>query len=244
MPDLVLRGLAVFAQRLSRSASAFATLAPRVRVALLLLLLVNLAFFAWAQWLAPEEAQLPVSPKVDAPRLQLAHEDPAGGDGNGSCVTVGPFATNELAARARQTLSDSGYPSLPREVETRVFDGYWVYLESPPTESGERRLLDRLQERRHRRCPGRRRARARARISLGVFSDETRAATQSEKVARLGLLPQIEAREKARHRHLARSHAQVRFAAARGAEIPGRGHGARIPRPARPRPGRRHPAAQ
>ena len=34
------------------------------------------------------------------------------------------------------------------------------------------------------------------RISLGVFSDETRAATQSEKVARLGLLPQIEAREK------------------------------------------------
>jgi hypothetical protein len=35
------------------------------------------------------------------------------------------------------------------------------------------------------------------RISLGIFSDETRAATQSEKVARLGLLPQIEAREKA-----------------------------------------------
>jgi hypothetical protein len=34
------------------------------------------------------------------------------------------------------------------------------------------------------------------RISLGVFTEETRAATQSEKVARLGLLPQIEAREK------------------------------------------------
>ena len=37
---------------------------------------------------------------------------------------------------------------------------------------------------------------ARARISLGVFSDEARAASQSEKVAKLGLLPQIEAREK------------------------------------------------
>jgi hypothetical protein len=34
------------------------------------------------------------------------------------------------------------------------------------------------------------------RISLGVFSDETRAAAQSERVARLKLLPQIESREK------------------------------------------------
>jgi len=109
---------------------------------------------------------------------------------------VGPFATNELAARARQTLNDSGYPSLPREVAIQVFEGYWVYLESPPTESGERRLLDRLRkggvtDAQAVGDPGSAR-----RISLGVFSDETRAATQSEKVARLGLLPQIEAREK------------------------------------------------
>ena len=117
-----------------------------MRAALLLLLLLNLAFFAWAQWLAPEEARLPVSPKVEAPRLQLAHETQLAASGDSSCVTVGPFATSELAARARQTLSDSGYESLPREVVTSVFDGYWVYLESPPTESGERRLLERLRK--------------------------------------------------------------------------------------------------
>jgi len=167
-----------------------------VRAALLLLLLANLAFFAWSQWLAPEKARLPVSPKVDAPRLHLARETTPVAASNGSCVTVGPFATNELAARARQTLSDSGYPSLPREVAIRVFEGYWVYLESPPTESGERRLLDRLKK------GGVADAQAvgdlgsARRISLGVFSDETRAASQSEKVAKLGLLPQIEAREK------------------------------------------------
>jgi hypothetical protein len=167
-----------------------------VRAALLLLLLANLAFFAWSQWLAPKQAQLPVSPKVDAPRLQLARESRTVAAVGGSCVTVGPFATNELAARARQTLNDSGYPSLPREEETRVLEGYWVYLESPPTESGERRLLDRLNKGGIADAaavgePGSRR------VSLGVFSDETRAATQSEKVAKLGLLPQIEAREKA-----------------------------------------------
>ena len=167
-----------------------------MRAALLLLLLVNLAFFAWAQWLAPEEAPLPVSPKVDAPRLQLAHEAQPVASGNGRCVTVGPFATNELAARARQTLSDSGYTSLPREVSTPVFEGYWVYLESPPTESGERRLLDRLKKGGITDAAAIGGFGAPRRISLGVFSDEARAATQSEKVARLGLLPQIEAREK------------------------------------------------
>jgi hypothetical protein len=160
------------------------------------LLLVNLAFFAWAQWLAPKEATLPVSPKVDAPRLQLAAESTASSVGaDGSCVTVGPFATNELAARARQTLTDSGYASIPRQVTTNEPDGFWVYLEAPSTPAAERRLLERLSKGGIRDAqalgePGARR------ISLGVFSDEARAALQSERVARLGLLPQIEAREK------------------------------------------------
>jgi hypothetical protein len=165
-----------------------------VRVAFFLLLLVNLAFFAWAQWLAPRGAQLPVSPKVNAPRLQLATEASTV-VGEGSCVTVGPFATSELAARARQTLTDSGYPSLPREEAISVLDGYWVYLESPSTESAERRLLDRL------RRGGINEAQAvgdsgTRKISLGVFQDETRAFSQSERVAKLGLLPQIIARQK------------------------------------------------
>ena len=161
-----------------------------------MLLLVNLAFFAWAQWLAPKEAQLPVSPRVDAPRLQLAAETTASNAGaDGSCVTVGPFDTNELAARARQTLTDSGYSSIPRQVTTAVPDGFWVYLEGPSTDAAERRLLDRLRrggiaDAQAVGDPGARR------ISLGVFNDESRAALQSERVARLGLLPQILAREK------------------------------------------------
>ena len=147
------------------------------------------------QWLAPGEAQMPVSPKVNAPPLELVNEARPRAAGTGNCVTVGPFPSNELAVRARQTLSDSGYPSTPREVTTREFDGYWVYLESPPTEAGERRLLDRLKK------GGVADAQAvgdlgSRRISLGIFSDEGRAAAQSEKVAKLQLLPQIEAREK------------------------------------------------
>jgi len=146
-------------------------------------------------WLAPGEAQMPASPKVNAPPLELVNEARPGTVVAGNCVTVGPFTTTEGAASARRTLGDSGYPSTPREVVTREFDGYWVYLESPPTESGERRLLERLRkggiaDAQAVGDPGSRR------ISLGIFSDEGRAAAQSEKVARLQLLPQIEAREK------------------------------------------------
>jgi hypothetical protein len=146
-------------------------------------------------WLAPGETQMTASPKVDAPRLELVNEARPGAMVTGNCVTVGPFTTSEGAAAARRTLGDSGYPSTPREVATREFDGYWVYLESPPTEAGERRLLDRLKK------GGIADAQAvgdlgSRRISLGIFSDEGRAAAQSEKVAKLQLLPQIEAREK------------------------------------------------
>jgi hypothetical protein len=156
--------------------------------------LANLGFFAWAQWIAPKEPDMPVSPKVDAPELRLSSETRAVAPA-GNCVTVGPFATAELAARARQTLTDAGYSSVPREVETRAVDDYWVYLEAPPTPVGERRLLERLRrggidDAQAMGDPGQRR------ISLGIFSDEVRAIAQSERVARLQLLPQIEAREK------------------------------------------------
>ena len=167
-----------------------------MRVVLLVLLLVNLAFFAWAQWLAPEEASLPVSPKVNAPRLQLARESgPPASTAGDRCVTVGPFPTNELAARARATLTDSGYSSLPREVTTRDVEGFWVFLESPPTDAGEKRLLERLRKGGIADAQVVGEAGTR-RISLGLFSEEARAFAQSERVAKLRLLPQIEAREK------------------------------------------------
>jgi hypothetical protein len=167
-----------------------------VRAALFILVALNLAFFAWSSWLAPEEAQLPVSPKVDAPRLQLAQDTMPAMAGNGTCVTVGPFSSNELAARARQTLTDSGYPSNPREEQTTEIEGFWVYLEAPTTAAAERRLLDRLKRGGIDDAAAVGEPGTTRRISLGIFSDQTRAATQSERVAKLQLLPQIEAREK------------------------------------------------
>lgn len=165
-----------------------------MRAALLVLLLVNLAFFAWAQWLAPKERALPASPRVQAPALRLTTEARPVDTSADRCVTVGPFPTNELAVRARATLTDAGYSSLPREEQSRAINGYWVFLEAPTTAAAEKRLFERL------RRGGITDAQAMGegqnrRISLGVFSEEARAYAQSERVAKLQLLPQIEARE-------------------------------------------------
>ena len=78
-----------------------------------------------------------------------------------------------------------------------MFEGYWVYLEARPPNRANAVCSTGCRKGGIADAAGRRaRSGAARRISLGVFSDETRAATQSEKVARLGLLPQIEAREK------------------------------------------------
>jgi hypothetical protein len=77
-----------------------------------------------------------------------------------------------------------------------VLEGFWVYLEAPSTAAAERRLLERLKRGGIDDAAAVGDLGATRRISLGIFSDEVRAAAQSERVARLQLLPQIEAREK------------------------------------------------
>ena len=109
-----------------------------------------------------------------------------------------PAAIAAIAAEHRPSRMPffKHYASLPREESTTVLEGYWVYLESPPTEAGERRLLERLRRGGIADAQAVGDLGAARRISLGVFSDEARAAAQSERVAKLQLLPQIEAREK------------------------------------------------
>lgn len=168
-----------------------------MRAILLVLLLVNLGYFAWSHWLAKEDPSVPVSPRIDAPRLQLANERSAAAlTANGDrCVTVGPFASNEAAARARATLIDAGYPTVPREETTRQVTAYWVFLEAPSTQAAERRLMERLKRGGINDAAPTGDGESR-RISLGLFSEEARAIAQSERVAKLQLLPQIEARER------------------------------------------------
>ncbi|MBK6596519.1 MAG: SPOR domain-containing protein [Proteobacteria bacterium] len=170
----------------------------KLRFIFIALVIANLVFFAWANWLraAPEDAAGSPAPK--ARRLQLANEAPVvSAAAARRCVTVGPFATPASVERAKQVLADGGYTPAQRQAPGQIIDGYWVYLESPENRAAERRLLARLERGGIRDASPVTDAEFGRRISLGVFSDSQRATAQAQRVSTQGVEAQIVPRERA-----------------------------------------------
>ena len=142
------------------------------------------------------EAQLPVSPKVECAAAAARRARRRAAAANGSCVTVGPFCHQRTrrarAADARSTAATRRF----RAKSTPACSTVTGSISKPADRIRRAPSARSPEEGRRRRCGRHRRPRLARRISLGVFSDEARAAAQSERVAKLQLLPQIEAREK------------------------------------------------
>src|ERR1700733_4489341 len=124
---------------------------PTVRIAVFMLLFVNLAYLAWEHWI-----DVPVEPAVNQmdvhlPRLVLASEVPArpvalpppvaaltappsqastptATPDAKRCVSVGPFNDPAQETRAASLLQERGFTPQQRAEEGDVRDGYWVYL--------------------------------------------------------------------------------------------------------------------
>jgi hypothetical protein len=183
------------------------------------LLLVNLAFLAWANLVDVPTA--PPVPTVDAhlPRLVLAGETsratapPAAAAGKTAivstdsndaqpvpvtppahCVTVGPFGDNARAVRAVQLLHDRGFTPRQRgEGEAR--QGFWVYVGGLSTEAQQNDVIQRLQRsgiQDAQVMPGSEQGR---RVSVGLFSERDGADRRARAVKALGLSAEIAERK-------------------------------------------------
>ena len=115
-----------------------------MRVLFLLLLLANVLFLAWTQWVEPEApsarpvgassagALQPIRLQREKPLVAAdSAEDaavPATGENAAaaSCVSLGPFATQTQAASAAVELQRVGYMSRTRAATDEVRVGYWV----------------------------------------------------------------------------------------------------------------------
>ncbi len=164
-----------------------------LRIVFIALLLVNLIYFAWANWLRPPTPTIASTPP-SAPRLLLASE--ASPLPPKRCVTVGPFPDVAAAERAAKVLLDSGYEPTQREEQGKIVDGYWVFLPSPGDSRSEQRLLTLLRRGGVRDAYPVDDATIGRNLSLGVFSDPERARTQAARVSRLGVEAQISPRER------------------------------------------------
>lgn len=173
-----------------------------MRAIIVLLLLANVAFFAWSHWVARPEGPAG-SPPADAPRLVLASEAPVAPplptlrlDEGTECVSLGPFLDLTEAARASTALRESGLEPRQRAREGAVWNGYWVSLAGLADAGSAEQLVERL------RAAGIGDAYVMPAdgqgptISLGLFTERPRALRRMDEVRALGFEPRIEERQR------------------------------------------------
>ncbi|MGH8291417.1 MAG: hypothetical protein ACREV7_20885 [Steroidobacteraceae bacterium] len=177
-----------------------------MRIVALALLLANLFYFGWAEWI---DVPAPPSPSSIAglPRLTLVSElSPAKRVALAAaqkmalekaaqvCVSVGPFDDPAIAAKAAALLKAASFAPQQRVAEDPAVRRFWVYLEGFSTDAAEMRVLHRLEragiddaEAMPADAGGRR-------VSLGLFTDKVRAARRVRAVRTLGFRPAMSER--------------------------------------------------
>lgn len=170
-----------------------------MRVAVVILVFLNLAFFAWAVWIDSPPPASAAQSGSKLPRLVLASEaQPKSKTASAPtapraarCVSVGPFNTAERVAAAGALLQQRGLGPRQREEKGETIDGYWVYVGGLKSAFDEARVLHTLDQ------AGLSDARvmpesdAGRRVSVGVFSEHVRAERRARVLRRLGLEPEI-----------------------------------------------------
>lgn len=176
----------------------------RVRVLVLALLLANLLFFGWEEWVDVPPPP-PRSAIAGLPRLTLLSELPAAERAALAkrmappkpppvCVSVGPFDDPAIATQATSVLQAKGFTPQQRSAQSPAIRRFWVYLDGLASDAAVTRALHRLErggvddaEAMPPEAGGRR-------ISLGLFSDRAHADRRAKAVRKLGLAPRVSPR--------------------------------------------------
>ena len=180
-----------------------------MRIVFLMLVLANLALAAWYFWIS--EPEFPTRPlRSSAPRIELI-ADPAteslaraGADDDNparsvagagselrSCISVGAFPNRIDVQDAVAALTERGFVTRQRDAQGDVWLGYWVYIDAIATQSEALAIVEQLAQ------EGMSEAYVIADgnngsiVSLGVFSQQTRARQRFSDAQAVGLEPVI-----------------------------------------------------
>ncbi len=182
-----------------------------MRTPIILLVLANLAFAAWALLIDRPVEPLAARDITHLPKLALASEPVPGAAPAGTaareaargpapaapapahCVTVGPFNDLTSAAAASSLLQSRGFQPGQRAEPGPDLIAYWVYLDNVPSDAAATRLLRKL------RGSGLVDAHVMPaasdeeprRVSVGLFNEHAGAQRRATQVKNLGLAPQI-----------------------------------------------------
>lgn len=107
------------------------------------------------------------------------------------CVSVGPFRELSQAANAAASLRSAGYAPTQRVADGEIWVGYWVYLERIPTGDEAEAILADLRENGVTDSYVIPDSDGNNLVSLGVFSEISRAGRRREEVRTLGYEPVV-----------------------------------------------------
>ena len=129
----------------------------------LALLLANLLFLGWQQWIAPPDvaAARLLSPGPEQDLTPVATAGGSGGQGSrtqaaladsrepvGSagarCIRIGPIADGQLADTLRARLAGKGFATMTAAEEGQIWVGNWVQIESVASREEADRIAARL----------------------------------------------------------------------------------------------------
>lgn len=173
-----------------------------MRTLVVLLLLANVGFFAWSHWVAPRRA-LPPEPAPLGRQIVLASEAPAPeplptlpAGGTASCYSLGPFLDLTAAARASTGLRQAGLAPRQRATEGAVWAGYWVSLSGIASADDAARIVDKLRQGGIGDAYVMPAENEGPVVSLGLFTEKSRALRRSDEVKALGFRPTVTERQR------------------------------------------------
>jgi hypothetical protein len=173
-----------------------------VRPTLLALLLANLLYFGWAEWIDVPPPPAPSS-IATLPRLTLVSELPADEravlakkmslqTSPPLCVSVGPFDDPAIAGKAATVLKS--FAPRQRTAPSPAIRRFWVHLGGLTSDAAVTRVLHRLERGGIDDAEAMPPDAGTRQISLGLFSDRPRAGIRAKAVRALGLEPRVDER--------------------------------------------------
>ena len=178
-----------------------------MRIVFFALLFLNLAYFAWAHWIDAPRPAPPNEAVARLPRLKMADELPPAEPkpppstqrtalNDTSCQSIGPFVDLASSAQAAALLKAKGFDPRQRAEQGQVSAGYWVYVSGLAGQATVDRALVTLER------SGIKDALvmpengdAGRRLSLGLYSERSRAERRAQAVRQAGLSAEIAERK-------------------------------------------------
>lgn len=171
-----------------------------MRVIFYALLLVNLLYMAWAEWIDVPAPPAPSSIAKLPPLKLLSDVPPASRAALGSktsletpappvCVSVGPFDDPAITGKAATILLEKGFAPQQRVAESPAVRRLWVYLDQFRSDATEMRVLHRLEQAGIDDAEAMPAAAGGRRVSLGLFTDNTKAQSRIKAVRAMGFHP-------------------------------------------------------